>query len=190
MNEVIEKNNIKLESLIYEIRGKQVMLDSDLAKLYQCINGTKDINKAVNRNINRFPKDFYFQLTMEEVKKISKFQNGTLKIERGKNVKYLPHLSTEQGVAMLSSVLRTDIASKISIKIMRAFVAMRCYISNNLLEQNYINELVLKDNKRIDLLENTFNSFKDLGKKCFAINKIEDISIIKNIIEEVNGYEK
>ena len=64
MNEVIEKENI--EKLIYEIRGKCVMLDFDLAKLYECTNGTKDINKAVKRNIERFPKDFYFQLTKEE----------------------------------------------------------------------------------------------------------------------------
>lgn len=64
MNELIKKE--KIENLIYEIRGKQVMLDSDLARLYECANGTKDINKAVKRNINRFPDDFYFQLTDEE----------------------------------------------------------------------------------------------------------------------------
>ncbi len=64
MNEVID---IKIENLIYEIRGKQVMLDSDLAKLYQCANGTKTINQAVKRNLLRFPNDFYFQLTKEEI---------------------------------------------------------------------------------------------------------------------------
>jgi len=63
MNEIIIKENINIEDMIYEIRGKQVMLDSDLAILYKCANGTKDINKAVKRNINRFPEDFYFQLT-------------------------------------------------------------------------------------------------------------------------------
>ena len=103
MNEVIEKE-LKIENMIYEIRGKQVMLDSDLSKLYNCTNGSKDINKAVKRNIDRFPEDFYFQLTIEEVKSISRFQNGTLKIEKGKNIKYLPHVFTEQGIAMLSSV--------------------------------------------------------------------------------------
>ena len=75
MNEVIEKE-IKVENLIYEIRGKQVMLDSDLAKLYNCANGTKDINKAVKRNVERFPSDFYFQLTKEEINYLW-FQFGT-----------------------------------------------------------------------------------------------------------------
>lgn len=76
MNEIIEKENVAIENMIYEIRGVQVMLDSDLAKLYQCTNGTKDINKAVKRNINRFPSDFYFQLTDEEKKELW-FQSGT-----------------------------------------------------------------------------------------------------------------
>ena len=70
MNEIMEKENIKIEDMIYEIRGVQVMLDSDIAKLYKCTNGTKDINKAVKRNINRFPSDFYFQLTIEEKNKL------------------------------------------------------------------------------------------------------------------------
>ena len=78
MNKVIEKENIKIEDMIYEIRGKQVMLDSDLAELYQCKNGTKSINLAVKRNINRFPDDFYFQLTNEESKNIW-FQTETKK---------------------------------------------------------------------------------------------------------------
>jgi len=90
--------------MIYEIRGKQVMLDSDLAKLYQCTNGTKDINKAVKRNPERVPDDFYFQLNFEECNFISRFHNGTLnksEDRRGTNIKYLPHVFTEQGVAML-----------------------------------------------------------------------------------------
>ncbi len=76
MNALIIENNI--ENRIYEIRWKQVMLDSDLAQLYQCANGTKDINKAVKRHLDRFPEDFYFQLTQEEC---SRFQSGTLKNE-------------------------------------------------------------------------------------------------------------
>ncbi len=75
----MEKEVENLENLIYEIRGVQVMLDADLAKLYECTNGTKDINKAVNRNIERFPKDFYFQLTKEEYDNL-KFQNGTSRL--------------------------------------------------------------------------------------------------------------
>ncbi len=84
MNEIIVKDNIKIEDLIYEVRGKQVMLDSDLARLYECKNGTKDINKAVKRNIDRFPEDFYFQLTEEEIN-LLRFQNGTANISK-KNI--------------------------------------------------------------------------------------------------------
>lgn len=184
MNEVIEKE-IKVESLIYEIRGKQVMLDSDLAKLYQCKNGTKTINLAVKRNIERFPDDFYFQLTKIEMNNLW-FQTETT----NKMSRTLPYVFTEQGVAMLSSVLRTDIATKVSIDIMRAFVAMRQYISNNLIEQKYINELVLKDNKRINLLEQTFNNFKEKNNHIFFEGQIYDaysllIDILNKSKEEI-----
>ena len=137
MNNIILEDNIKIEDMIYEIRGKQVMLDSDLAKLYKCVNGTKDINKAVHRNIERFPKNFYFQLLKEEYENL-KFQNGTSSSSNHGGVRKLPYVFTEQGVAMLSSVLRTSIATQVSIKIMRAFVLMRKYISSNLIEQNYM----------------------------------------------------
>ena len=131
MNDIIKDLNI--EKKIYEIRGKQVMLDSDLAILYKCANGTKDINKAVKRNINRFPEDFYFQLTQEELNTLrfqietsnnasrfqseilndndSRFQNGTLKTKQGQNIKYIPHVFTEQGVAMLAGDVPTTYAA-------------------------------------------------------------------------------
>ena len=84
MNDVIAKEREKVENLIYEIRGVQVMLDSDLARLYECSNGTKTINLAVKRNVERFPEDFYFRLTESEVKDL-RFQFGTLnkKINNG-----------------------------------------------------------------------------------------------------------
>lgn len=149
MNEIIEKEEIKVENMIYEIRGKQVILDSDLAKLYQCVNGTKNINLAVKRHITRFPERFMFKLTKEEALKIySRFQFETLNNSmnsRGSNIKYLPYAFTEQGVAMLATILRTKVAEEISIKIMDAFVEMRKYINNNVLEQKYINKLVLED---------------------------------------------
>ena len=116
------------------------MLDRDLAKLYECKNGTKTINLAVKRHINRFPERFMFQLTENECKEISRFQIETLK-QQGHNIKYLPYVFTEQGVAMLATVLRTDIAETVSIRIMDAFVSMRRYISSNLLEQQNINNL-------------------------------------------------
>ena len=107
--------------MIYDIRGKQVMLDSDLAKLYDCTNGTKDINKAVKRNLDRFPNDFYFQLSFEEYQNL-KFQIGTSSLNTHGGVRKLPYVFTEQGVAMLASVLRTSVASEVSVKIMRSFV--------------------------------------------------------------------
>ncbi len=128
MNEIILKEDKKIENMIYEIRGVQVMLDADLAKLYKCANGTKTINQAVNRNIDRFPNDFYFKLTEDEYIFL-RSQFGTSKTKGGR--RYIPYAFTEQGVAMLSSVLRTKIATNVSIDIMRAFVAMIHYIVNN-----------------------------------------------------------
>ena len=177
MNEITVKENERIENLIFEVRGVQVMLDSDLARLYECANGTKSINLAVKRHINRFPERFMFQLTEEESKMFSRSQTGTLK-GRGHNIKYLPYVFTEQGVAMLATVLRTPVAEEISIKIMDAFVAMRKYISSNFLNQNYINSLVLENQKmiltdhnlvienkeKIKALEETFKQFEEKKK--------------------------
>lgn len=165
MNEIMIKDN-DIKNMIYEIRGKQVMLDSDLAKLYGCANGTKDINKAVKRNTNRFPEDFYFQLTKEEYNGL-KFQNGTSKIGNQGGVRKLPYVFTEQGVAMLASVLRTEKAAQISVDIMRAFVAMRKFMSNSLLEQRYINSLVLKHDDDIKFLKETFDNFQNTPNNHF-----------------------
>ena len=121
MKNIILKDEMIIENMIYDIRGKQVMLDSDLAKLYDCTNGTKDINKAVKRNLDRFPNDFYFQLSFEEYQNL-KFQIGTSSLNTHGGVRKLPYVFTEQGVAMLASVLRTSVASEVSVKIMRAFV--------------------------------------------------------------------
>ena len=173
MNNIILNKEVKIEDMIYEIRGKQVMLDSDLAKLYKCTNGTKDVNKAVNRNIERFPEDFYFQLTPKEYQNL-KFQIGTSSLKTHGGVRKLPYVFTEQGVAMLASVLRTSIASEISVKIMRAFVIMKQYISDRLIEQNYINELVIEDSKRIDLIETALSEFKEKSNHLFFAGQIYD----------------
>lgn len=157
MNEVIVKDEI--EDLIYEVRGKQVMLDSDLAKLYECVNGTKTINLAVKRHIKRFPERFMFQLTKEEYDKL-RFQ-----LETTNNMsRSLPYVFTEQGVAMLATILRTKVAEEVSIRIMDAFVAMRKYISSNLIEQKYINSIVLEDHDKIKLLEKSFNKLEEKRK--------------------------
>ena len=150
MNSIIEKE-LNIEDMIYEIRGKQVMLDSDLAKLYKCKNGTKTINLAVKRHINRFPQRFIFQLTMEE------YQNLRFQVETTNNMsRTLPYVFTEQGVAMLATILRTSVAEEVSIQIMDAFVAMRKYISSNLIEQRYIY------NKLFEYDENFKIVYKDI----------------------------
>jgi len=105
---------------IYTIREKQVMLDYHLAEIYKV--ETKVMNQAVKRNLDRFPNAFRFQLTNDES---LRFQFGTLETGRGKYSKYLPYVFTEQGVAMLSAVLRSDTAIRVSIEIMNAFVEMR-----------------------------------------------------------------
>ena len=166
MNQIITKENI--ENLIYEIRGQQVMLDSDLARLYECTNGTKDINKAVKRNIERFPNDFYFQLTKEEIELISlRFQTGTLNKSnnmRGQHYKYLPYVFTEQGVAMLASVLHTKIAEKMSVAIMRAFVKMRHYLNNNEYRLTNIETKVIEHDNSIKLLQESFDKLEEKKK--------------------------
>ena len=118
------ENNV--ESLIRVIRGQQVMLDRDLAELYGV--ETKVLNQAVKRNLGRFPDDFRFQLTKEEC---SRSQFVTLNEGRGSNIKYLPYAFTEQGVAMLSGVLKSPTAVEVNIRIMRAFVSMRHFMVNN-----------------------------------------------------------
>ena len=285
---------IKIENLIYEIRGRQIMLDSDLAKLYGCKNGTKVINQAVKRNVDRFPEDFCFQLTPDEYKKLLRSQFVTLKSGKGRYRKYLPYVFTEEGVAMLSAILRTPIAEEVSVKIMKAFVKMRHFIKDNkdifkrlttveyemieckdkidelfdklepkkiesqkiffngqiydaysliidlikeakekiIIIDNYIDKSILdmlvykKENVSIELVTSShyltktdiskFNkqypnlnikysnifhdrfiiiddnlyhlgaSLKDLGKKCFAINKIEDKDYLNKIVKSIN----
>ena len=129
---ILEENSIR--SKIHVIRGQQVMLDRDIAELYGV--ETKVLNQAVKRNKERFPEEFCFQITREEVEReiISRSQFVTLKNNddrRGTNIKYLPYVFTEQGVAMLSSVLKSETAIKASIQIMKAFVSMRRFLQNN-----------------------------------------------------------
>ena len=109
-----------IHNKIYLIRGHKVMVDSDLAELYQVL--TKNLNKAARRNIERFPEDFMFKITKKEYESL-RFQFGTLK--QGQHSKYLPLVFTEQGVAMLSSVLNSQRAIQVNIQIMRVFTKLR-----------------------------------------------------------------
>ena len=124
--DLTENNNLDVRRKIITIRNTQVILDKDLAELYGV--ETKVLNQAVKRNIDKFPSDFRFQLTKEEC---LRSQIVTLKQERGQHLKYLPNAFTEQGVAMLSAVLKSKTAIAVSIEIMRTFVALRHIVNNN-----------------------------------------------------------
>lgn len=179
MKKIIEQEIIHIEDMIYQVRGLQVMLDSDLAKLYKILTG--NLNKAVGRNIKRFPKSFMFQLTVEEYESLM-FQIG-ISNKRG-GTRKLPYVFTEQGVAMLSSVLHTDIAIETSIKIINAFVAMRHYIGSNYNRLSSLEIKSLDHDKRIKLLEQSLNKLEENrevneiyfdGKIYDAYSKIIDI---------------
>lgn len=187
MNELIEKETI--EKKIYEIRGVQVMLDSDLAEIYKCANGTKTINQAVKRNSERFPEDFYFQLTKEETEALSRSQIGTLKEGKGHNIKYLPYAFTEQGVAMLATIIKTNAAAKTSINIMRAFVHMRHYINYNgdLLPNRILllEKRTDENTKRINELFDKFDPKEIVKDKIFFEGEFYDAySLLLNILNK------
>ena len=134
---IAEAKDIK--SLIYVVRGQQVMMDSDLAMLYQV--ETKAFNQAVSRNIERFPENFRFQLTKEEFDAL-RSQIATSNGRGGR--RYRPYMFTEQGIAMLSGVLRSNVAIQVSIRIMNTFVEMRRFIANNALLFEKVSDIELK----------------------------------------------
>lgn len=149
-----------IENKIYEIRGQKVMLDFDLAEMYEI--ETKNLNKAVKRNIERFPTDFMFRLTNEEANSLAislRFQNGTS--NKGGN-RYAPFAFTEQGVAMLSGILRSPKAVEVNINIMRAFVRMRQYLLSHAPKEE-LEEL----RKRIEYLEEDISSDRDSYERQF-----------------------
>ena len=195
MNEVILSENIEIENMIYEIRGKQVMLDSDLAKLYHCKNGTKEVNQAVKNNLEKFPERFSWVLTDNEVLEL---RSKILTTNYSRMSRVNPRVFTEQGVAMLSTILKSKIATQVSIRIMDAFVEMRKYMSSNLIEQKYIKNLVLEDHERIELLENSFKKLEEKrkineiyfnGQIFDAYSKILDIfKSCKNELIVIDAY--
>ena len=150
-----------IKDKIYEIRGEYVMLDSDLAKLYNV--ETKRINEAVKNNPLKFPERYSFKLSNEESKNFL-VENFDQKIEtRGGKYKN-PRVFTEQGVWMLSTILKSKVAINITINIIDAFVYMRKYISKNLLEKNTMNNMLVSHENRITLLESAFEEFKEKKK--------------------------
>ena len=205
---------VLIESKIFVIRGKQVMIDRDLAELYGV--ETKRITEAVKRNIERFPEEFRFQLTKEEYtflrsqsvtpkasndflrsqiatlkedEKVLRSQSVTLENDasdqRGKHAKYLPYVFTEQGVAMLSAVLHSETAIQVSIKIMNAFVQLRHYVSEHVLKTD--DKAELAEIRRLLLLhiDHCDKKFSEQDKK---INQI--IQVLNNLLEEPKSENK
>ncbi len=155
-NNIVNVNN-NVENMIYEIRGVQVMLSSDVAKLYQV--ETRRINEVIKRNIKRFPDTFCFQLTEDEFYNLrSQFAISSENSHGG--VRYLPYVLTEQGIMMLSGLLKSDIAVKVNVQIIDAFVKLRKYVSNSLVNS----EMLLNHENRILKLEHTFNKMQEKGK--------------------------
>ena len=180
----------EIKNLIYTIRGKQVMLDSDVAMLYHYT--TKNINKAVKRNIDRFPEDFCFQLTESEFQNL-RFQFGTLnrKVNNGDVTrKYLPYVFTEQGISMLSGVLKNEIAVKVSISIIRAFVEMRKFLMLNgqvFGRLTSIEHKLLEHDKKFDEVFKQLQQEENIKQKIFYEGQIYDAYIlIIDIIKKAN----
>ena len=172
MNKIIEGDIMNIEDLIYEIDGKEVMLDSDLAKLY--LVKTKRINEAVKNNPNKFPARFSWLLSIEETTNISRSKISTLNIKQGTNIKYGARVFTEQGVYMLATILKSKVAVEVSIRIMDTFVKMRHYINlnGNLLPNRVLllEEKVDNNIKRIDELFDKFNP-NDIIQKCIFFER-------------------
>ena len=190
MNNIIEKE-LNIENMIYEIRGKQIMLDSDLAFLYNI--ETKKFNQAVKRNKKRFPENFMFQLNEKEYTNLrSQIVTSSSKNNYGGR-RYLPYVFTEQGIAMLSAILKSEEAIETSIKIIDTFVAMRKYISNNFIEQRYMYNQVMRNvediaenKKNIKLLQQSFEKLdsKKLINEIYFKGQIYDAySKIKEIFK-------
>ena len=174
MNDILKEE--KIENMIYEVRGKQVMLDSDLAILYECKNGTKTINQAVKRHINKFPERYMFQLNKDEYLSL-RSQFGTSSPNNYGGVRKLPYVFTEQGVAMLATIIRTEVADIISMQIIDAFVYMRKYLSNDNKNNMLINHeaRILKLEESLDKLSSKQTSIIYDGKIYDAYSILVDI---------------
>ena len=184
-----DESNEEIKNLIYTIRGRHVMLDSDVAMLYHYT--TKNINKAVKRNIDRFPEEFCFQLTENEFQTL-RFQFGTSKQNeefRGGR-RYLPYVFTEQGIAMLAGVLKNDIAVKISISIIKSFIEMRKFLAANgqLFERlTNVEYKLLEHDKKFDKVFDQLQNEENIKQKIFFEGQIYDAySLIIDIIKKAN----
>ena len=190
-------HNKEIQSMIYTFRGRQVMLDSDLAMLYQVT--TSNLNKAMKRNIARFPERFCFQLTENEYENL-RFQNGISSLTNNYGGRrYIPYVFTEQGIAMLSAVLKSDIAVEVSLKIMDSFVEMRKFLISNQELFSRLDKVELRqidfekkiDSKNADTdkkLEEVFDyiaTTKEVKQKIFFNGQIYDaFSLMVELVEK------
>ena len=186
MNELEE---IKIENLIYEIRGKQVMLDSDVARLFGY--ETKYLNRQVNRNKERFPETYCFRLSFDEYKNL-RCQNVTSSLEDGYGGRrYLPYVFTEYGITMLAGILKSEVAVKASLKIVDAFINMRKFINENkdIFKRLTITEYkLIEHDSKIDELFDKLELKKIEKQKIFFNGEIYDsYSLIIDLIKEANS---
>ena len=188
-NKLATRNELAIEdikNLIYMIRGKQVMIDNAVANIYHC--ETKYLNRVVKRNIERFPEEFCFQLTENEFE-VLRCQFVTLnKNGRGQHRKYLPYVFTEQGIAMLSALLKSDVAVRVSINIMKAFIEMRKFlmINGQIFERlSSVENKLLEHDKKIDKVFNSLQLEENIKQRIFFDGQIYDAySLIIDIIKK------
>lgn len=191
-NKLTIQNELTIEdikNLIYTIRGKQVMLDSDVANIYHC--ETKYVNRVVKRNIERFPKEFCFQLNENEFESL-RCQFVTLNENgRGQHRKYIPYVFTEQGIAMLSALLKSDIAVSVSVNIMKAFIEMRKFlmINGQVFERlTSVEHKLLEHDKKFDEVFNQLQLEENIKQRIFFDGQIYDAySIIVDIVKKANN---
>lgn len=189
---VVDSTEKEIENLIYYVRGQQVMLDSDLAMLYNV--ETKRLNENVKRNIKRFPENFCFRLTESEYTGLrSQFatSNKESTIAKGGR-RYLPYAFTEQGIAMLSAVLRSDEAIQVSVNIMNTFVKMRRFLAENALTFDRLSSLELKQleyqkesNEKFERIFDYISEHEEVGQKIFFEGQIYDaFSLLVSLVEK------
>lgn len=191
---IVENTDDRIEKLIHYVRGQQIMIDSDLAMLYNV--ETKRLNESVKRNAKRFPESFCFQLTEDEYDDLrsqiatSNKESGNTSSQGGR--RYLPYAFTEQGIAMLSAVLRSDEAIQVSVNIMNTFVKMRRFLAENALMFDKLNSLELKQleyqkesNEKFDQIFSYISEHEEVGQKIFFDGQIYDaFSLLISLAEK------
>lgn len=189
---IVDSTEERIENLIYYVRGQQVMIDSDLAVLYNV--ETKRLNESVKRNAKRFPESFCFQLTEDEYADLrsqiatSRTKNAPAKGGR----RYLPYAFSEQGIAMLSAVLRSDEAIQVSVNIMNTFVKMRRFLAENALMFDKLNSLELKQleyqkesNEKFEQIFAYISEHEEVGQKIFFEGQIYDaFSLLVSLVKK------